>query len=72
MCKLYGPWIQWLFVADAALTGDHYRTDIISGMGYLGLNSVVPLVLCTLACNGWDIDIVLQIPHDSANFAENE
>jgi hypothetical protein len=29
VCVLYGPRIQWLFMVGAALTGDHYRTDII-------------------------------------------
>ena len=27
----------------------HYRTDIISGVGHLRSDSVVPLVLCTVA-----------------------
>jgi hypothetical protein len=41
-----------LFVADAALIGGHYRTDITNGVGYPRSDSVVPLVLCTVACNG--------------------
>ena len=34
------------------LMGDHYRMDIISGVGHPRSDSVVPLVLCTVACNG--------------------
>jgi hypothetical protein len=49
---LYRPWIQWLFVAGAALKGGHYKTDIISGVCHSRLDSVVPLVLCTIACSG--------------------
>jgi hypothetical protein len=34
MCVvLYGPWIQWLFVASITLTGSHYETNIISNVG---------------------------------------
>jgi hypothetical protein len=57
-------------VADAALKGGHYRTDIISGVGHLRSDSVVPLVLCMVACNGWGTNIVLQVPRDSANPVE--
>jgi hypothetical protein len=70
MCVLYGPWIQWLFVANAALMGGHYRTNIISGVGHPRYDSVVPLVLCMVVCNGWGIGIVLQVPRDSANPAK--
>jgi hypothetical protein len=28
----------------------YYRTDIISGVGHLGSNLVVPLMLCTVRC----------------------
>jgi hypothetical protein len=59
MCMLYEPWIQWLIMAGAALEGGHNRTDIINGVGYPRLDSVVPLMLCTVACNGWGINIVL-------------
>jgi hypothetical protein len=31
---------------------DHYRTDIISDVDHQRSNLVVPLVLCTVACNG--------------------
>jgi hypothetical protein len=46
-------------MANAALTGGHYKTDIISGMGHPRSNSVVPLVLCTVAYNIQVIDVVL-------------
>jgi hypothetical protein len=70
MCELYGPWIQWLFAACTALTGYYYRTDIISGVGHPRSDSVVPLVLCMVGCNGWGTGIVLQVPRDSANPVE--
>ena len=56
---LYGPWIQWLFVAGIALTGGHYRTDIISGVGHPRSDLVVPLMLCIVACDIWGTGIVL-------------
>ena len=40
--------------------GGHYRINIVSGVGHLRSNSVVPLVLCTVACNGWGTGIVIQ------------
>jgi hypothetical protein len=67
---LYGPWIQWLFVAGVALNDGYYRTDIISGMGHLRLDLIMPLVLCMVACNGWGTRIVLQVPRDSASLVE--
>jgi hypothetical protein len=51
---------------------DHYRTDIINGVGYSRSDSVVLLVLCTVACNGWSTNIVLQVPRDCTNLAEKE
>jgi hypothetical protein len=48
----------------------YYRTNIISGVGHLRSDLVVLLVLCTITCNGWGTDIVLQIPWDSTNPAE--
>jgi hypothetical protein len=48
----------------------HYRTDLISDVGHLRSDSVVPLVLCIVACNGWGTDIVLQVLWDSTNPAE--
>jgi hypothetical protein len=69
MCVLHGPWIQWLFVVGATLMGGHYRTDIINGVGHLRSDSVMPLVLCMVVCNGWGI-VIVQFPQDSANLAE--
>jgi hypothetical protein len=34
----------------------HY---IISSVGHLRSDSIMPLVLCTVACNGWGTGIVL-------------
>ena len=59
---LYWPWIKWLFVASAALMGGHYRMDIISSEGHPWSDSAMPLVLCTIVCNGWGTSIVLQVP----------
>jgi hypothetical protein len=70
MCDLYGPLNQLLFAAGATLTGSHYKMDIISGVGHLRSDSVVPPVLCTVVCNGWGTNIVLQVPWDSANLPE--
>ena len=71
VCVLYGPWIQWLFMASAALKGGHYRTDIINGVDHSRSNSIMPLVLCTVLCNGRGTSIVLQVPRDSTNPTEN-
>jgi hypothetical protein len=72
MCVCYiGLGSNDYFVADVALTGDHYRTDIISGVGHMRLDSVMPLVLCTVVYNIQGIDVVLQVPRDSANPVEN-
>jgi hypothetical protein len=68
---LYEPWIQWLFVAGTALMGGYYKTDIISGVGHPRSNSVVPLVLCTIACNIRGTGVVLQVHRDSVNSTEN-
>ena len=57
-------------MAGAALNGGHYRTDIISGVDHLRLDSVVLLVLCMVACNSWGTYIVLQVPQDNVNPAE--
>ena len=50
------------FVAGATLMGDHYRMDIISGVGHPRSDSVMLLVLCVVACNGWGTGIELQVP----------
>ena len=47
-------------MADTTLMGGHYRTDIIRGVGYPRSNSVMLLVLCTVACNIQGTGIVLQ------------
>ena len=52
MCVLYGPWMQWFFMAGAASMGGHYRTDIIIVVGHSRSDSVVLLVLCMIMCNG--------------------
>ena len=72
MCVLYGLWIQWLFVGGTALKGGNYRMNIISGMGHLRSDLVVPLVLCTVAYNGWGTSIILQVPQYSTNPAMKE
>jgi hypothetical protein len=59
------------FMANAALTSSHFRTDIISGMGHPRSNLVVLLVLCTVAYNIWGNNVVLQVPQDSTNPVEN-
>jgi hypothetical protein len=55
------------FMIVAALTGGYYRTNIISDMGHRRSDSIVPLVLCTVAYNIWGTGVVSQIPRDSAN-----
>jgi hypothetical protein len=58
------------FVAGAALMGSHYKTDIISNVGHPRSNLIMLLVLCMIACNGWDIGIILQVFQDNANPAK--
>ena len=65
------PRIQWLFMAGVAIMGGHYKTKIISSVGHPSSDSGEQLVLFTVVFNGWGIDIVLQVPRDSANLAEN-
>ena len=60
-----------MFVTGVALMGGHYRTYIINGVGHPRSNSVVPLVLCTVAYNIWGTGVVLQVPQDSTNLVEN-
>ena len=64
MCVLYEPWTQWLFAAGVALNGNHYRTNIINGVGHPRSDSIVPVVLCMVGCNDWGTDIVLQVPEN--------
>jgi hypothetical protein len=49
------------FMAGVVLTGGHYRMKIISGVGHSRLDSVVPLVLCTVAYNIRGTGVVLQV-----------
>jgi hypothetical protein len=58
-------------MADATLTGGHYKTNIISNVGHLRSDSVVSLMLCVVVYNIWGISVVLQVPRDSANPTEN-
>jgi hypothetical protein len=58
------------FVIGAALMGDHYKIDIISGVGHLRLDSVVALVLCTVVYNIRGTGVVLLVLRDNANPAE--
>jgi hypothetical protein len=69
---LYGGFGSNSFVTKVQpfLMVDHYRIDIISDVCHSRSDSVVQLVLCTVACNSWGIGIVLQVPRDSANPAE--
>jgi hypothetical protein len=55
------------FMTDATLISNHYRTNIISGVGHPRSNSIVPLELCTIAYN----IPALQVPRDNTNPAEN-
>jgi hypothetical protein len=59
VCVTYAPWIQWLFCAGATLTGSHYRTYIISGVGHLRSDSFMPLVLWMVVYNIWGTCVVL-------------
>jgi hypothetical protein len=58
------------FVAGAALMGDYYKLNIISGVGHSRSNSVILLVLCTVAYNIWGTVVVLQVPRDSTDLVE--
>jgi hypothetical protein len=67
MCVCY----MGCFVTSIALIGDHYRTYIISGVGHPRSDSVVLLVLWTVVYNIRGTDVVLLVPRDNANPAEN-
>jgi hypothetical protein len=58
-------------MVSAALTGGHYKTDIIKGVGHLRSNSIMLLVLCTVAYNIQGISVVLQVLRDSVNLTRN-
>jgi hypothetical protein len=47
------------FVTSVASMGDHYKTDIISGVGHPRSNSVVPLALCMITYNIQGTGVVL-------------
>jgi hypothetical protein len=47
------------FMANVALMSNYYRMNIISVVGYLRSDSVVPLVLCIAAYNIWGIGVIL-------------
>jgi hypothetical protein len=73
MCVCYmGLGSNGCFMASVALTGGHYRMDIISGVGHPRSDSVVPLMLCMVTYNIWGIGVVLLVPWDSANSTRNE
>jgi hypothetical protein len=46
-------------MAGAALTGDHYKMNIINGVGHPRLDSVMLLVLCMVIYNIWGTGVVL-------------
>jgi hypothetical protein len=73
MCVLYGGFGLNGFVTKVQPfpMDSHYKMDIISGVGHPRSDSIVPLVLCKVACNGWGVSIVLQVLRDSVNLAEN-
>ena len=51
-CMCYtGLRFNGYFETGAASMDDHCRTDIIGDVGHSMLDSVVPLVLCTVAYN---------------------
>jgi hypothetical protein len=53
------------FMAGADLMGDHYRKDIISGVGHPRSDSDMSLVLCVVAYNIRGTCVVLQVLWDS-------
>jgi hypothetical protein len=54
------------FIANTALTSNHYRTNIISGVGYPRSDSIVSLVLCVVAYNIRGTGVALQVFRDSS------
>jgi hypothetical protein len=60
------------FIANTALTSNHYRTNIISGVGYSRSDSIVSLVLCMVAYNIRGTGVVLQVSRDNTDPAKNE
>jgi hypothetical protein len=49
------------FMASAALTGSHFMMDIIGSVDHPTLDSIMLLVLCTVAYNIRGTGIVLQV-----------
>ena len=58
------------FVASAYLMGGHYRMDLLSGVGHPRSDSVMPLVLFTIAYNIQSIGVILQVSRDNTNPAK--
>jgi hypothetical protein len=58
------------FVIGVALMASHYKTDTISGVDHSKLDTVVPLVLCTIEYNIQGTDVVLQVHRDNANLVK--
>ena len=66
VCMCYmGLGSNGCFIAEVALTGSHYKTDIISNVGHLRRDLVMALVLCTVAYNIRGTGVLLQVPWDS-------
>jgi hypothetical protein len=59
------------FMASATLTDSHFMMDIIGNVDHPTLNSIMLLVLCTVAYNIRGTGIVLQVSRDSANSVGN-
>jgi hypothetical protein len=59
MYVLYNVGSNGCFMVDAASMGSHYRMNIVSGVSHSRLDSVVPLVLCTVAYNIQGVGVVL-------------
>jgi hypothetical protein len=57
-------------VAGAAITGGHYRINIISGVGHSRSDSIIPLGLYMVAYDIRGTGIILQVPQDNTNPAE--
>ena len=70
-CVLYAGFGYNGFMTKAQPINGHYKTNIINGVGHPRSDSVMPLELCTVVCNSWSTGIILQVPRDSTNPAEN-
>ena len=64
------PMVSWQ--CAAMLNGWSLQDDIISGVGHLRADSVVLLVLCIVVYNDLGTGIILQVPQDNINSAENQ